>query len=81
MLCLAKHVSPLALSKEECLGQKEKEVPLKPHGLQKKKQEANATQNTSGCDCMCTKQRAAHDAGTATLRGTNVRLEHAGGKT
>ena len=57
------------------------EIPLKPHGLQKKKQEAKAARDTSGCGWMRTGQRAAHGAGTVMSRGINVSRECAGGKT
>lgn len=46
-------------------GSAKQEMTLKLHGLQKKKQEAKAAQDISGCGQMCTGQRAAHGDVTA----------------
>lgn len=81
LLCLAECISLSALREERVSGSAKQEMSLKPHGLQKKKQEAKAARDTSGCRWMCTGQRAAHGAGTAMSRGINISWEHAGEKT
>lgn len=81
LLCLAERISLLTLREVRVSGSAKQELPLKPHGLQKKKQEAKAAQGTSGRGWVRTGQRAAHGAGTAMSRGMNVSQERAGGKT